>query len=82
MKNVAMNNEEGIDELEDYLTHSLPQIQPNPEYVYRLQRRLFSKPGTILESRNVQSSYLVFACALFSGLLIMWLIKYLLQRKS
>jgi hypothetical protein len=77
MKNIEMNGEEIITEFEDYLNHSLTQIQPNPVFVVNLQKRLTSEPTTILENRTVQKSYLIVAFAIFGGLLFIWLIKYL-----
>ena len=82
MENVERNGEEGISEFEAYLNHSLTQIKPNPAFVDNLQKRLSSGPATILENRKFQTSYLILALAVFGGLFVVWLIRFLSKKLS
>jgi hypothetical protein len=87
MNNMKNNGEEIIaediiTEFEDYLNHSLTQIQPDPVFVVNLQKRLSSGPTTILENRAAQKNYLILALTLFGGLFIFWLIRYLVKKLS
>jgi hypothetical protein len=82
MKTMKNNAEENIAEFENYLNHSLTQIRPDPIFVVNLQKRLSTGPSAILERKTAETSYLMIAAAVFSGLFLFWLIRYLIRKFS
>jgi hypothetical protein len=66
-----------LDELERQLELSLSPVQPDPQFVYRLQVRL-SKPATVvLDNPSRTGAFLIVAGGLFVGAMLIWLIQRL-----
>ncbi len=61
--------------LENQLALSLPEIQPAPEFIQRLGRRLITQPTVVLEQRPRTLAFLVFSLSLFVGAFLVWLMR-------
>lgn len=66
-----------LDNFEQELENSLAPINPNPEFVYRLRRRLLSEPTIILEQQKNTIMFLVVSLGLFIGALLIWAMRKL-----
>jgi hypothetical protein len=73
-------SEEEIEQLEKSLQVSLNPVNPNPEFVTDLHRRLYAAPIIVMEARRAEKAYLVVAMGLFLGVLLVWLIKFMNDR--
>jgi hypothetical protein len=65
--------------LESALSNTLKPVMPNPEFVRKLGHRIINPPSITLERRTEMKVFLVFAFALFSGVLVIWLLIYLVR---
>jgi hypothetical protein len=63
--------------LEEQLRMSLNPINPDPEFVHRLRTRLVSRPNITVEQRPGVPVFIIIACGLFSGALLVWLLRRL-----
>lgn len=61
--------------LEKRLTDVLKPIKPNPEFVGRLKTTLGNKSAVVIERTTHTIAYLVIGAGLFSGALLMWLLR-------
>jgi hypothetical protein len=60
-------------ELEFALFSSLKQVEPDPKFVMRVRERIERKPTTVIESRSFWETYVIVACGLFFGAVVVWL---------
>ena len=67
----------GMDDFEDQLEAALNPVVPNPEFIYRLRRRLVTEPTVILERRSRSFSFVLFSVSLFIGALMIWIVRKL-----
>ena len=63
--------------LEQDLKRSLRPVQPNPEFVHRLQTRLTDPGHTIIEPHSRRMGFIIFLFGLSFGVLILWLLRRL-----
>jgi hypothetical protein len=61
--------------LEQELQRSLRPVQPNPEFVHRLQTRLADPSPTLMEPDTRRVGLIVFLFGLSLGALILWLLR-------
>ena len=67
-----------LDELfEAELQSSFDTVQPDPEFVTRLRRRLSSKEQVVLEPRSSATAFMLIALGLFTGALMVWVLRQL-----
>jgi hypothetical protein len=71
---------EYFEALEQSLQYTLNPVQPNPDFVQHLERRLVTKPTIVLERRSGELAFITIALGLFSGVLIIWLVHLLTRR--
>jgi hypothetical protein len=71
-----------IDLLENKLEKMLSLRQANPEFVTTLKHRLTSQPTIQVETRKRYKALLILAAALFSGVLIIFVISLLFGRSG
>lgn len=69
--------EQEIEELERSLQISLNPVNPDPEFITDLHRKLYADPIIVMEARRAEKAYLIIALGLFLGALLIWLIKLL-----
>jgi len=62
------------DSFERFLSTSLGEVEPDPEFVGHLRRRLTHKPEVELEKSPLLAAYFVIGAGLFSGALLFWLL--------
>lgn len=62
-----------VRDLEHALFSSLNPVEPDPEFVTRVRHRIERRPTTVLESRTFWEAYLIVACGLFLGTVVLWL---------
>jgi hypothetical protein len=60
---------------EAHLDSSLNPVQPDPEFILRLRRRLSNNPSVILEPRSSATIFVLVALGLFVGVLLTWLLR-------
>jgi hypothetical protein len=72
MSAARMINPNAVENLEFQLKASLRPVQPNPEFVTHLHRRLSAPPTILLERRSTALSLLLIALALMSGVFLIW----------
>jgi hypothetical protein len=72
--------EQEIEELERSLQISLNPVNPDPEFITDLHRKLYADPIIVMEAQRAEKAYLVIALGLFLGALLIWLIKFLSNR--
>jgi hypothetical protein len=68
---------EELNELERQLDVSLNPVQPDPQFVQRLQVRLSTPATVVLENPTRTGAFLIVASGLFVGALLVWLIQRL-----
>jgi hypothetical protein len=66
-----------LDELERKLEFSLYPVQPDPQFVHRLQTRLATPATVVLEDPVRTGAFLIIAAGLFIGALLVWLLQRL-----
>lgn len=66
-----------VNDLEQQLKFSLRPVQPNPEFVNHLQRRLTSPPSMTVEREYKIFGLLLVAASLFTGALMVLLMRHL-----
>jgi hypothetical protein len=66
-----------LDELERKLINSLSPVQPDPQFVTRLQTRLSTPATVVLEDPVRTGAFLIIAGGLFAGALLVWLLQRL-----
>jgi len=66
---------EGLFEAE--IESSFNPVQPDPEFVTRLRRRLSGKEQIVLEPRSSATAFVLVALGLFTGALVVWLLRRL-----
>jgi len=59
------------------LESSLSTVQPDPEFVTRLRRRLSQNEQVVLEPRSYATALLLIALGLFTGALLVWILRRL-----
>jgi hypothetical protein len=59
------------------LESSFDPVQPDPEFVTRLRRRLSGKEQIVLEPRSSATAFVLVALGLFSGALLVWILRRL-----
>ena len=59
------------------LESSLSTVQPDPEFVTRLRRRLSQNEQVVLEPRSSATAFLLIALGLFTGALLVWILRRL-----
>ena len=57
------------------LESSFDPVQPDPEFVTRLRRRLSGKEQTVLEPRSSATAFVLVALGLFTGALLVWIFR-------
>jgi hypothetical protein len=62
-----------VGNLEFALLSSLNPVEPDPEFVTRVRHRIESRPAMVLETRTFWEAYVIVACGLFLGALLVWL---------
>ena len=70
------------EDLEFALLSSLNQVEPDPEFVNRLQRRFEQAPSTVIEHRSFWAAYIIVATGLFLGTFMIWLVQYLVRWRA
>jgi hypothetical protein len=68
--------------VEKNLQQTLRPVQPNPEFVHRLEYRLTNYPRISVERRSYLRIYLVVIISLIGSLSIFWIFWRFLFRKS
>jgi len=63
--------------LEAELETSFDPVQPDPEFVTRLRRRLSGKEQIVLEPRSSATAFVLVALGLFTGALLVWILRRL-----
>ena len=59
------------------LESSFDPVQPDPEFVTRLRRRLSGKEQIVLEPRSSATAFVLVALGLFTGALLVWILRRL-----
>ena len=59
------------------LESSFDPVQPDPEFVTRLRRRLSGKQQIVLEPRSSATAFVLVALGLFTGALLVWILRRL-----
>ncbi len=59
------------------LESSFDPVQPDPEFVTRLRQRLSGKQQVVLEPRSSATAFVVVALGLFTGALLVWILRRL-----
>lgn len=67
-------------DLERILSTRLNPVQPDQEFVRRLERRLVTTPSTVVEPQGGTFSWLLLLFGLVSGALLVWGAVSLLRR--
>ncbi len=57
------------------LESSFNPVQPDPEFVTRLRRRLSGKQQVVLEPRSSATAFVLVALGLFTGALLVWILR-------
>jgi hypothetical protein len=57
------------------LESSFDPVQPDPEFVTRLRRRLSGKELIVLEPRSSATAFVLVALGLFTGALLVWIFR-------
>ena len=57
------------------LESSFDPVQPDPEFVTRLRRRLSGKEQIVLEPRSSATAVVLAALGLFTGALLVWIFR-------
>jgi hypothetical protein len=57
------------------LESSFGTVQPDPEFVTRLRRRLSGKEQVVLEPRSSATAFVLVALGLFTGALLVWILR-------
>jgi hypothetical protein len=68
---------EELNELEKKLQISLGPVQPDPQFITRLQTRLSTPATVVLEDPVRSGAFLIIAMGLFLGALLVWLLQRL-----
>jgi hypothetical protein len=66
-----------LDELERQLQIILNPVQPDPQFVERLQVRLATPATVVLEDPARSSAFLIITVGLFMGALLVWFLQRL-----
>ena len=64
-----------IEKIEEKLGRSLRPIQPNNEFIYRLQKRLVPQKIIQLEKGNIRFVIVSTFLGLFIGIFIVWILR-------
>lgn len=64
-----------IEKIEEKLGRSLRPIQPNNEFVYRLQKRLVPQKTIQVEKNNIGFALVSTFLGLFIGVFIVWILR-------
>lgn len=67
--------------LEEKLSRMLKPVKPDPVFLDSLKSKLSRTPSIILESSKKQIGLLLFGAGLFTGALVLWIIKLLKKKK-
>jgi hypothetical protein len=59
------------------LESSFDPVQPDPEFVTRLRRRLSGREQVVLEPRSSATAFVLVALGLFTGALLVWILRRL-----
>ncbi len=59
------------------LESSFNPVQPDPEFVTRLRRRLAGREQVVLEPRSSATAFVLVALGLFTGALLVWIFRRL-----
>jgi hypothetical protein len=54
---------------------SFDTVQPDPEFVIRLRRRLSGNEQVVLEPRSSATAFVLVALGLFTGALLVWILR-------
>lgn len=60
---------------ENRLQRSLHPVQPDPEFITKLRSRLTTSPSIILDTRSSRKAFIIISAGLFSGALLIWLLR-------
>lgn len=74
-----MEREKKIQLLEDNLSSHLKPVHPDPNFTKTLENRLLILNSTGLETNNKGLLWIIVSLGLFTGALIVWLIRRLSQ---
>ncbi len=75
-RRAALSTEE-VNWLEQHLSTTLNTVEPRTEFVLGLQSRLTSPVTVVLENPTQSSAFLVVGMGLFSGALLIWMLRRL-----
>jgi hypothetical protein len=59
------------------LESSFNPVQPDPEFVSRLRRKLSENEQVVLEPRSSATAFVLVALGLFTGALLVWILRRL-----
>jgi hypothetical protein len=73
VQSMDLSTRDGLFEAE--LASSFGTVQPDPEFITRLRRRLSGKEQIVLEPRSSATAFLLVALGLFTGALLVWILR-------
>jgi hypothetical protein len=74
---MEVQSPEMIFSLEQELMRSLRPVQPNPEFVTRLQTRLIDPRPTVIEPDSRRIGFIIVLFGLSVGAIVIWLLRQL-----
>lgn len=70
-----MNDENSYLVMEKFLVSNLRPIQPNPDFIKYLGKRLLGPNNVFIEDRNHSFAFVLISLGLFVGALLVWLLR-------
>ncbi len=70
-----MNEEHSYLVMENSLLNNLKPVQPNPDFIINLSRRLLGSKNIYIEDRNHGFAFVLISLGLFVGALLVWLFR-------
>jgi hypothetical protein len=70
-----MNEEHSYLVMENSLLNNLRPVQPNPDFIQNLGRRLLGSNNIYIEDRNHGFAFVIISLGLFFGALLVWLFR-------
>jgi hypothetical protein len=70
----SFSGDDPLSILEHNLARTLKPVLPNPDFVKKLGYRIMNPPTITVENRTGLKAFVLFASALFSGILLIWLL--------
>lgn len=74
-----VSNQVPFNPFEHFLSDSLGEVKPDPEFVGQLRRRLAKQHEVELEYPRLFTAYAVLGVGLFSGVLLFWILSQLFK---